>query len=111
MSNDLVRMGGIVGVVLIVAITALTIFHPGDNTATITALVAAAMGLLSFLSSRSNTAKLEDNTAKTEANTDHIRSIHLDINSRLDQLVTAEKKVSRAEGSAEGAAEERGREK
>lgn len=66
MSNDLIRMGGIVGVVLIVAITALSIFHSGDNTSTITAMISAALALLSFLSSRTNAAKIEDNTAKTE---------------------------------------------
>jgi len=87
MADDLIRVGGVLGVVLIVAIVVLSILSPGDNAVTITTIVAATMALLSFLASRANAGKIEQ--------------IHLSVNSRLDQLLKAEKDTSRAEGVAQ----------
>lgn len=67
MSSELTRMVGIVAVALIVAITALTIFHEGDNLQVIGQMITGALALLSFLSSRTNAAKIEVNAAKTDA--------------------------------------------
>lgn len=91
MSRDMIRMGGIVGVTLIIAITALTIFHPGDNTATISAMVAAALALFSALSSRTNAAKIEDNSTRTD-------QVHEIVN---DQRLQMEKRIRDLESIAE----------
>jgi hypothetical protein len=105
MSRDMVRMGGIVAVTLIVAITALTIFHPGDNTAIISSMVAAALALFSALSSRTNAGRIQDNADRIEHNaaqtSEKLHAMHVDINDRVDQLVAAEKSASRAEGATE----------
>lgn len=98
MSNDIIRMGSIVGVVLIVAITALSIFHPGDNTATISAMAAAAMGLLSVLSSHTNAGKIEDNAQKTDAVHAIVNSQRTLMEAKIDELVAtvAELRTERA---------------
>ena len=98
MSSELTRMVGIVAVALIAAITALTIFHPGDNLQVIGLMINGALALLAFLSSRMNATTIKESKAETA---DKLQAMHVDINDRVDQLVKAEKGVSRAEGATE----------
>lgn len=76
----------------IIVIAGLEVLHPGDNSVVIghilTIAVPTTTALLALLNSKANTAKIQD--------------IHLSINSRLDQLMVAEKALSHTQGVTEG---------
>lgn len=75
------------GSVAIVAIVLLAIVAPGDTSTAIGHVLMIGTGVLTLLRSYANATKL--------------REMHADINSRVDQLVTAEKSASHAEGVTE----------
>lgn len=104
MSRDVVRMGGIVAVTLIVAITALTIFHPGDNTAIISSMVAAALALFSALSSRTNAGRIQDNADRIESTAAKTDAVHKIVNS---QRAAMQAEIDRLGAVAEGLRTER----
>jgi len=74
------------GAVAIAAIVVLRIFVPEDTT--LIGNIIVILGLVATL-------------LRSFANAAKIQSVHVDVNDRLSQLITAEKGVSRAEGAVE----------
>lgn len=75
------------GAVAIVAITTLAIFAPGDASTAISHVLVVVGTVFTYLRSTANAAKL--------------KTVHVELNDRLSQLVTAEKSASHAEGVTE----------
>lgn len=82
---------GVVSAFELSAITLVILFHTGENAAAIAAIIGIGVSFQGFL----GTLMLRDN--------------HLAMNSRLDQLIEAKGRASRAEGHAEGITEEQDR--
>jgi len=76
----------VLGITALIAIVVLRIFAP-DDTATIGQVI-IFLGLVA-------------NILRSFANGEKLRSLHVDVNDRLSQLIIAEKSTSRAEGATE----------
>lgn len=75
------------GSVAIVAIVLLAVFVPGDTSTAVGHIIVIVTGVLTLFRSTANAAKL--------------KTVHVELNDRLSQLITAEKGVSHAEGATE----------
>ncbi len=88
MQHNIARMLVLMTSLTIGAIVVVSFVRPGDNSVIIghilTIAIPTTTSLLAFL--------------RSTANTQDIRSVHVDLNSRLDQLLLAEKSASHAEG-------------